>query len=53
MDKKGTWSVPKIVLSVDKEAHTETISAKGGRRAVVGIEDLRLSLPSDSFAVAV
>lgn len=53
MDKKSTWSVPKIVLSVDKEARTVTIPAKGGRRAVVGIEDLRLAFPCDSFAVAV
>lgn len=53
MDKKGVWSEPKIVLSIDKDARTVTVPAKGGRRAVVGYEDTRLSLPRDSFAVAV
>lgn len=34
MNKMRVWSEPKIVLSIDKDARTVTVPAKGGKRAV-------------------
>lgn len=53
MNKRGQWSTPKVVLAVDKDARTITVPAKGGTRATVSSEDIRLALLPDSFAVAV
>lgn len=44
MDKKGKWSSPKIVLTVDKEARTVTVPGKVCKRATVVVERVRLSI---------
>lgn len=53
MDKKGNWSVPKTVSSVDKKGRSVTVSAKRGKRAVVAFEDIRIAFISDCFASVV
>ena len=50
MDKKGIWSRPKIVLSIDHEARSVVVPGKAGKRATVSIKDIRMALPEDSFA---
>ena len=50
MHKSGKWSLLKIVLEVDKRAHTITVPGKAERRMNVAVEDFRLALSEDSFA---
>lgn len=48
--KKGIWSTPKIVLSIDRDARSVVVPGKAGKRANVAIEDIRVAIPHDSFA---
>lgn len=49
MNKRGTWSTPKIILSIDHDARSVTIPAKGGKMAIFALEDIILALPVDSL----
>lgn len=53
LGKNGTWSSPKIVLTVDNDARNVTIPSKGRKRTTVAFEDIRLALPEDSLAKAI
>lgn len=53
MEKNGTWSVLKIVLSMDKDGCTVAVLAKDGKLVVVWIESIIITFPQNSFAVAV
>lgn len=46
----GTWSSPNIVPAVDTAARTVLVPGKNGKRSTVEFEDVRLSLPLESFA---
>lgn len=49
MNKRGVWSTPKIVLSIDHDARSVTVPGRAGKRSTVALEDIRKSLPEDSF----
>lgn len=43
------WSTPKIVLSIDHYARSIVVHGKAGKRFIVAIEYIRLTIPEDSF----
>ena len=49
MNKKGIWSTPKIVLSVDYESRTVTVPGRAGKRSTVAVKDIRMALTENSF----
>lgn len=49
MKKKGVWSTPKIVLSVDHDSRSVTVPGRAGKRSTVALEDIRKALPENSF----
>lgn len=50
MDKRGVWSVPKIILEVNYDACLVVVSGKAGRKVTVASEYARKAVPKDSFA---
>lgn len=53
MGKTCKWSNPRIVLSIERNAFTNTSPSKGGKIAMVAIEDVRLALPDEIIFQAV
>ena len=51
-EKRGKWSAPKPILSVDFNARSVTVPGKTGKELTIALEDLRPALPEDSFAQA-
>ena len=50
MNKRGKWSLPKIVLKVENETRKITVTVKFGRLMSIAVEEFRIALLKDSFA---
>ena len=48
--KRGNWSSPKVVLSIDKPSGTITVPGRKGRTVKAAVEDVRLAVTEDKFA---
>ena len=48
-EKRGKWSVPKPILSVDADARTITVPGRAGKTLSIAIEDIRLASAHDSL----
>ena len=49
-EKRGKWSAPKSVTSVNHEARSVTVPCKNGRTINAAFEDTRTAVRQDSFA---
>ena len=50
MNKRGKWSLPKIVVKVDKEGRNIIVTGKCERLMNVAVEDFHITLPKDPFS---
>ena len=48
-EKRGKWSAPKPVISVNTNAHSVTVPGRNGRNITVAFEDIRSAVRQDSF----
>lgn len=48
--RRGSWSIPKIVLSVDSSSKTVTVSGNNGRPKKAAIEDIRLTTAGNELS---
>lgn len=49
-EKRGKWSAPKNILSIDKSSRTVTVSGKAGHKMTFAIEDVLPSLKEDELS---
>ena len=49
-EKRGKWSSPKPLLSVNHSARSVNVPGRNGREITVAFEDTRAALPQQSFA---
>lgn len=47
---KYIWTTSRTALSIDRDSLSVALPGKAGKRATVTIDDIRLSIPHDSFA---
>ena len=52
-DKRGKWSLPKVILEFDHYSGTVTVPGKNGKTVKAAIEDVRLALSENTFASAI
>eukprot|EP00171_Calliarthron_tuberculosum_P000612 IDg612t1 len=52
-EKRGKWSSPKPVLSMDKVSQAVTVPGKNGRTVRAAIEDVRLTIADNQLAIKV
>ena len=52
-DKRGKWSVPKVILDFDRNSGTVAVPGKNGKTIKAAIEDVRPALPENTLASAV
>jgi len=49
-EKRGKWTSPKPVISVDADTFSVTVPGKNGRKNRAAFEDIRLSVANDNFS---
>lgn len=42
LNKRGAWSVPETVLSLNKKGKTVTVPGKGGKQAMAGLTNIQV-----------
>ena len=52
-EKRGKWSLPKLILSINHDARSLTVQGKNHKTRTVSIEDIRLATPDHSLAKTV
>lgn len=52
MGKRGTWSAPKKVLTIDHNERSVLVLKKAGKRCNVAIENVGLAIREESFGSA-
>ena len=52
-EKRGKWSAPKPILSVNFNSRSVTVPGKASKELTIALENLRPALPEDIFAHAV
>lgn len=53
MDKRGSWSTPKIVLTINHIAHSVIVPDKSDKCVTVAAENVQKSIAEEPFAYAV